>query len=62
MQDTVKSLYGDQALIRNHNYVVTKKVKAGEMAADYRHQNPIKKIRTAELIAVLATGIEKTCW
>ncbi len=39
MQNTVKSLYGNQALRRTQIYEVTKRVKAGIIAADYRHQN-----------------------
>jgi len=52
MQDTVKSLYRDQTYRRTQIYEFTKKVKAGETAADNRHRN-LKKIRTAAFIADL---------
>jgi hypothetical protein len=63
MQDTAKSYYRDQALIRTQIYEVTKKVIAGETAADYRLQNPIKKVRIEAFIADLAAGmaLRKTC-
>jgi hypothetical protein len=55
----VDAAYSDQSLQKTAIYAIIKKVKAGESAADMRHLNPKKTVRTPELIASVAAAIEE---
>jgi hypothetical protein len=54
----VDLVYGDKALKKTANYAILKKVKSRNTTEDQRLFNPKKMVRTASLIASVATAIE----
>jgi hypothetical protein len=54
----METIYGDKAMKKITIYAILKKVKGGK---NQRHLNPKKTVRTASLIASVATAIEEDC-
>ncbi len=49
--------YGDQSLSPSQIYRIIKQARAGKDSEDQNHLNPKKNVRTASLIASMATAV-----
>jgi histone-lysine N-methyltransferase SETMAR len=59
IKETVDAAFGDKTLQKKAIYDIIKEVKAGKDTADQRHLNLKKTVRTATLIASVATAVEE---